>query len=117
MVSTARATQDREEQEVLLPRTHDHDEDDLSPITKRKERTERWKRVAIYTALVLLGIILGSVITQGVGSSQRQGTGEKKKGDDGPRVPPIYKLPPVSWHESVMELTFSQVDCREIRHT
>ena len=97
MANTSRPTTGHEERAALLPNgLGEHDEEESSPIIKRKQRTERWKRVAIYTALVLLGILVGSLVTLGARRAEQTGTPPKpEKGDDGPRVPPIYKLPPV----------------------
>lgn len=116
MAPSARTAQDREEQASLLPNANDdQDEGDLAPVSKQRQRTDSWKRVAIYTALVLLGVLVGSLISQGIRTAQNPG--KKQKGDDGPRVPPIYKLPPVSSLPISQDctLTSSQVVCPETR--
>lgn len=94
MTSSARHSQDIAERTTLLSDTDtEAAPDDYSELRKtRSSPRHRLKQYGSYAALIVLGALLGSLITSGVSRISRHRDDSDKHG---PMVPPIYKLPPV----------------------
>lgn len=70
-----------------------------SPITMKHQTKRRWEQALLYAVLILVGAGVGTVFSRGL---RRRASGDGL--GDGPMVPPVYTLPPVS-HPDRAELT------------
>lgn len=122
MATSARQSQDNAERATLLSDTDtEAGQDEYTDLRKtRSSPRHRLKQYGSYAALVVLGALLGSLITKGISSTSRRSDDSDKHG---PMVPPIYKLPPVRRSCTRPSVATTSTDddsppvCRATRHT